>query len=314
MAATTPQTRLIVVLGPPGSGKGTLCKRLQVTLGMQHVSTSRLAYDVSQKYPDMFAGHDDTTKVSQGVAVPDLLIVDAIADRCRPRPGSAPRPPPAAILLDGFPVTRQQAVRLCAGLDVERCVVLDVPDDVCVERLTGRRIDPSNGNIYHSRFYPPPDDLDKSRLVRRDYDANPEAARRKLTEYHMQFGFVVPCFRKIDVVDADKPVDQVLAYLTTLLSHAPEPRPDTSTSTALSTPVEEAPANATVSPKCVVCLAENADFLVVPCGHQCGCRTCLTSIKNSSTPLCPICRGEMAMLVQVFPSGVLDDDDGAVRL
>ncbi|KAH3765853.1 von willebrand factor type A domain protein [Pelomyxa schiedti] len=291
---TTATGRVIVVAGPPGAGKGTQCKLLAASHGLLHVSTGDIFRAAVSSRTSL--GTRVEQYISRGDFVPDDLVVGLIKERLQ-MPDALTR----GVLLDGFPRTMNQAKQLSSSVTVERVILLELEDDKCVQRALGRVLDPLTGAIYHTTFLPPPEGV-KSRTVKRGYDNDASTVRVRLRAYREQLGVVLPFFGgKIQVVDASRSIDEVNAEVVACLTARLEPVPIPPT----------IPANTTsqrAQPKCSVCMMEAADFLVVPCGHQCGCEMCLNAIKYSSNE-CPICRRPIDTIVRVFACGIVDNSN-----
>ena len=191
----------LVILGPPGSGKGTQAKPLAEEHGLTYVSTGQLLRQ---------AGGEAKQYMDTGELVQDELVVglvrDAIGD--------------AGYVLDGFPRNTAQAEALDAavsqaGREAPGAVLIDVPDDALVERLSGRRICAAEGHEYHVRFRPPARegvcDIDGSELVRRA-DDEPATIQNRLRVYHEQTEPLIAYYEersRLRRVDGDAPPDDV---------------------------------------------------------------------------------------------------------
>jgi adenylate kinase len=190
-----------VILGPPGSGKGTQAKPLAEEHGLTYVSTGQLLRD---------AGGEAKQYMDKGELVPDELVVGLV----RHAIGEA------GYVLDGFPRNTAQAEALDAGVsrsgrEPPRAVLIDVPDEALVERLSGRRICAAEGHEYHVRFRPPKQDgvcdLDGSELVRRA-DDEPETIQNRLRVYHDQTEPLIAYYEqrgRLNRVDGDAPPGDV---------------------------------------------------------------------------------------------------------
>mmetsp|Transcript_94812 Transcript_94812/g.271935 ORF Transcript_94812/g.271935 Transcript_94812/m.271935 type:complete len:527 (-) Transcript_94812:72-1652(-) len=164
----------IVLLGPPAGGKGTQADFLSERYGMVHISTGDLLRKRAKFLPEVAAC------MSSGRLVPDDLVSSVLKERLAERDCSN-----RGVLLDGFPRTRAQAEALkTAGVEVAVVLHLKVADDVVVERIAGRRIDPMNGKVYHVTDNPPPPDV-AARVIQRD-DDTAEKILARLEVYHSE--------------------------------------------------------------------------------------------------------------------------------
>lgn len=164
----------IVLLGPPAGGKGTQAGYLAERYGMIHISMGDLLRARAKFLPQL------AEYISQGKLVPDDVVVSVLKERladsdCFSR----------GVLLDGFPRTRAQAESLQkAGVDISAVIHLEVADEVVIDRISGRRIDPLSGKIYHVKDSPPPPEI-HDRVIQRE-DDTPETIRRRLVTYHQE--------------------------------------------------------------------------------------------------------------------------------
>ncbi len=174
----------LVLLGPPGSGKGTQGERLQEDLRLPYYATGDILRAAVRDETEL--GRTAKEYMDRGDLVPDDVIVGTIAERIDSTEALD------GFILDGFPRTTPQAEALDAKLDeldrsVTAVLLIDVSDDEVVRRLGGRRTCLANGHVFHVDFNPPEKegvcDLDGSELVVRD-DDEPEVIRRRLATYH----------------------------------------------------------------------------------------------------------------------------------
>lgn len=191
----------LILIGPPGAGKGTQAARLRDGLGIVHISTGDMLRAAVAEGSDLGKKADGFMKA--GALVPDDLVIDLVLDRIS-RPDCS-----NGIMLDGFPRTRPQAEALqgafsSAGLALDAVVEIKVPDELIVERTVGRRSDPDTGRIYHLTFDPPPADL-VDRLVHRKDDTE-EACNKRLGKYHSETAPVLPFYADLGLL---KTVDGV---------------------------------------------------------------------------------------------------------
>jgi adenylate kinase len=176
----------LVLLGPPGAGKGTQAVRLAEAFGMQHLSSGDVLRAERKSGTEL--GSRVAKYMDSGALVPDEIIVEVILARVL-----SPTKP-AGVLLDGFPRTLAQAEALdkalaAAAKKVDLVVSLIVPDELIVDRITGRRSCPSCGAIYHVKSLPPTKpgvcDKDGTALVQRS-DDTAAVVKERLSAYHAQ--------------------------------------------------------------------------------------------------------------------------------
>jgi adenylate kinase len=171
----------IVLLGPQGAGKGTQAQRISRETGAKHISTGDLVRAEIKSGSEL--GRKIKDYNDRGDLVPDEIIVQMM----RPYLDEAD-----SWILDGFPRNESQAGALDAMLEeidarLDAAVAMEAPDDLLVERLSGRRTSESTGNIYHAEYDPPPEDSeeDPGPFVQREDDRE-EAIRHRLEVYHDQ--------------------------------------------------------------------------------------------------------------------------------
>jgi adenylate kinase len=176
----------LVLLGPPGAGKGTQAERLVEDFDLPYYSTGIILREAVAEESEL--GKEAKQYMDNGDLVPDELINKVIAERLDS--GEADD----GFLLDGFPRTVGQAEMLQESLaqrgrDLTAALLIDAPDEEVVRRLSGRRTCAKGNHVYHVEFDPPKHegvcDQDGSRLVQRD-DDQPETVRKRLSVYHEQ--------------------------------------------------------------------------------------------------------------------------------
>jgi adenylate kinase len=174
----------LVLLGPPGSGKGTQGERLNEDLRLPYYATGDILRGAVREETEL--GRTAKEYMDRGDLVPDEVIVGVIAERIDSNEALD------GFILDGFPRTTPQAEALDAklselGRGVTAVLLIDVSDDEVVRRLGGRRTCEANGHVFHVEFEPPKQegvcDIDGSELIIRD-DDKPEVIRKRLETYH----------------------------------------------------------------------------------------------------------------------------------
>ena len=177
----------LILLGPPGAGKGTQAERLREDFGVPHISTGDMLR--AQVAAGTELGLEAKKYMDAGELVPDEVIVGMIVHRVPDSDAGD------GFLLDGFPRNEAQAQALAQALGsldrrLTAVLAIEVPDDEVVRRLAGRRVCVKNpGHIYHVDFDPPKHegicDQDGSRLIQREDDRE-ETIRKRLEVYHAQ--------------------------------------------------------------------------------------------------------------------------------
>jgi adenylate kinase len=176
----------LVLLGPPGAGKGTQAERLVTDFDLPYYATGDiLRAAVKDQTP---LGVEAKDYMDTGELVPDELIVKVIMERI-----DSPEAEDG-FLLDGFPRNQEQADILEKALEergrsLTAVLLIDASDDEVIRRISGRRVCVKNGHVYHVEFDPPKHedvcDQDGSRLIQRD-DDKPETIKKRLEVYHGQ--------------------------------------------------------------------------------------------------------------------------------
>ncbi|MBR57673.1 MAG: adenylate kinase [Myxococcales bacterium] len=179
----------LILIGPPAAGKGTQAAKLVEKYGITHLSSGDMLRAAIKAGTDL--GVQAAAYMDKGNLVPDDLVVDMMVERVKESDCDD------GFLLDGFPRSLPQAEALDsalseAGVSLDAIVAIKVPDDMIVGRITGRRMDPETGDIYHMDFSPPPAEV-ASRVVQRQDDTE-EACRVRLEKYHAETAPVLPYY------------------------------------------------------------------------------------------------------------------------
>jgi adenylate kinase len=205
----------MILVGPPGAGKGTQAARLVETFNIPHISSGDMLRAAVKDGTPM--GKEADRYMKAGQLVPDDVVIGMILERIQ-RPDTA-----AGFMLDGFPRTRPQAEALDtalagAGVALDAVVLIEVPDPLLEERAVGRRSDPETGTIYHLKYNPPPAEV-VSRLVHRKDDTS-EAVKTRIAKYHSETAPIIPFYldkgilKRVDGVgDPDAITQRITAVL-----------------------------------------------------------------------------------------------------
>ncbi len=172
----------MILLGAPGAGKGTQAKYLTEKFNIPQISTGDMLRAAVKAGSEL--GLKVKSVMDSGGLVTDDIIIALVKERIQQQDCQQ------GFLFDGFPRTIPQAEALRdAGVEIDVVLEIDVPDDVIVKRLSGRRVHPGSGRVYHVENHPPQrdgiDDVTGEALVQRDDDKE-ETIRKRLQLYHSQ--------------------------------------------------------------------------------------------------------------------------------
>lgn len=209
----------IVLLGPPGAGKGTQAKSISNRYSIPHISTGDIfRKNISENTP---LGIEAKKYMDNGQLVPDEVTINMVKDRltnddCK-----------NGYLLDGFPRTVSQAEALQSFLSnrnekLDTALCIEVPREFILERMTGRRVCPSCGASYHVKFNPPKDgkcELCGSDVVQRK-DDTAETVKERLDVYQKETEPLIDFYKNINslsVVDGTKAINEVFEDICKML-------------------------------------------------------------------------------------------------
>jgi len=210
----------LILLGPPGSGKGTQAERLCKQLNLPHVASGDLFRDHLKRETDL--GKLARSYMDKGQLVPDDVTIAMVKERLSRSDCHG------GTILDGFPRTRAQAEALDSilqelGQQLTSVLFMAVPDEVLIERLSGRRICRKCQAPYHILFSPPREvetcDLCGGELYQRD-DDQPETIKARLDVYHKQTAPLIKFYKGANLlheVDGNIGIDQVTDSLLTII-------------------------------------------------------------------------------------------------
>jgi len=182
----------IILLGAPGAGKGTQAQFITSSLDIPQISTGDMLRAAVKAGSEL--GRKVEAVMNSGALVTDDIIIALVKERI-----TAPDCV-RGFLLDGFPRTIPQAQAMVdAGINIDAVIEIQVADDAIVERLSGRRVHPGSGRVYHVVYNPPKqpglDDDTGEALVQRDDDRE-ETVRKRLAVYHEQTEPLVQFYRE----------------------------------------------------------------------------------------------------------------------
>lgn len=213
----------IVLLGPPGAGKGTQAKNIAEKFGLPHISSGDIFRENLKKQTEL--GRKAEEYMNRGELVPDDITISMIRERLS-RPDCE-----EGALLDGFPRTPAQAKALDEmlsdfGGQVDAVPYIKVREDELVERLSGRMTCRAKGHIFHKKYNPPQEpgicDFDGSELYQRE-DDKPETVKRRIRVYMEQTQPLIDYYQEKSVlieIDGNQSIEDVTTDLVRALKEA----------------------------------------------------------------------------------------------
>ena len=204
----------LLLIGPPGGGKGTQAKLLIEQFSIPQISTGDMLREHIKN--DSNLGKEAKKYMNQGKLVPDQLILDMMQVRLKEKDCSN------GYILDGFPRTIPQANGLDSLLkkikqELDKVILLNVPDNIIVDRITGRRLHPESGRIYHIKYNPPKniglDDITNEKLIIRPDDQE-ETVKKRLKIYHNMTSPIIKHYKKnLIELDGNQNINKVFNKL-----------------------------------------------------------------------------------------------------
>ena len=211
----------VILLGAPGAGKGTQAQFIMEHFGIPQISTGDMLRAAVKEGSEL--GRQAKESMARGQLVADEIIIALVKERSAREEGRN------GFLFDGFPRTIPQAEAMkLAGVKIDHVLEIDVPDEVIIGRLTGRRVHPASGRVYHVEFNPPRvagrDDASGEELVHREDDRE-ETVRQRLGVYHDQTAQLIGYYRGEQVngtryhrIPGVGPVEEIRARVLAALS------------------------------------------------------------------------------------------------
>lgn len=183
----------LILLGAPGAGKGTQASFIKQKYNIPQISTGDMLRAAVAAGTEL--GKAAKKVMDAGGLVSDDIIIGLVKDRLQ-QPDCA-----NGYLFDGFPRTTRQADAMQeAGVQIDYVLEIDVPDSAIVERMSGRRVHPSSGRTYHTKFNPPKvagkDDVTGEDLIQRNDDKE-ETVKKRLAVYHEQTEVLLDYYEKL---------------------------------------------------------------------------------------------------------------------
>jgi adenylate kinase len=204
----------LILLGPPGAGKGTQAERLTEEFDLEYYATGDILRAAVREGSEL--GRKAKEYMDRGDLVPDDVIIGVMIERIKATEDG--------FVLDGFPRTPAQAAAFDAELErlgrpLTAAILIDVPDEEVVRRLSGRRVCEAKGHLYHVEFDAPERpgvcDEDGSPLIQRD-DDKPETIRRRLVVYREQTEPLVAHYDErgtLQGIDGSQPPNEVHEHI-----------------------------------------------------------------------------------------------------
>lgn len=197
----------VILLGPPGAGKGTQAKRIEAVFKIPQISTGDMLRRAVQAESPL--GLQVKKIMESGALVPDDIMIALVKERIA-EPDCA-----QGFLLDGFPRTLPQAQALeRSGIKIDHVINLEVDDEAIIDRMSGRLLHPASGRIYHLKYHPPKvpgiDDITGEPLVHRKDDEE-QTVRKRLKIYHEQTSPLIDYYQHLKTNNSAAPVYETIS-------------------------------------------------------------------------------------------------------
>ncbi|GLC37644.1 hypothetical protein PLESTB_000797800 [Pleodorina starrii] len=209
----TNATLKVMIAGAPAAGKGTQCAKIIEKYNLVHISVGDILRDEVKN--GTAAGKKAKDFMDRGVLVPDEVVVEMVKSRLAQEDVKQ-----RGWLLDGYPRSASQAEAIeKEAIRPDLFLLIQVPDELLVERVVGRRLDPVTGAIYHLKYNPPPPEI-VSRLQQRSDDTE-EKCRVRVDTHNANVGAVVGYYKDVMVeIDGTQSMDDVFAAISKALDQA----------------------------------------------------------------------------------------------
>uniref|UniRef100_A0A0D6R7F0 adenylate kinase n=1 Tax=Araucaria cunninghamii TaxID=56994 RepID=A0A0D6R7F0_ARACU len=227
MATGKPEPLKIMISGAPAAGKGTQCELIVRKYGLVHIAAGDLLR------AEVAAGTENGKRAKEymekGSLVPDEIVVTMVKERLAQQDAQE-----KGWLLDGYPRSLSQATALeNLGIRPDLFLLLDVPEEILVDRVVGRRLDPVTGKIYHLKFSPPEKDEIAQRLTQR-FDDTEEKVKLRLKTHQKNVEDVLAIYESVmKKVDGNRPKEQVFEEIDAALAQVLQQKQDASRETSV---------------------------------------------------------------------------------
>ncbi|XP_010242037.1 PREDICTED: adenylate kinase, chloroplastic [Nelumbo nucifera] len=212
IASVKPEPLKIMISGAPASGKGTQCEQITKKYGLVHIAAGDLLR--AEVAAGTENGKQAKEHMEKGQLVPDEIVVMMVKERLL-----QPDSQESGWLLDGYPRSLSQAKALeDFGIQPDLFILLEVPEEILVERVVGRRLDPVTGKIYHLKYSPPETEEIAARLTQR-FDDTEEKVKLRLRTHHQNVEAVLSRYEGVTVkVNGNVPKEEVFAQIDSILT------------------------------------------------------------------------------------------------